>query len=181
MVEAKRRKLDSVAMVALAWIESDFRPWAKLARDGSIGVFQSIPGDSPVVAARKRLRGCKVPMRLYRWKRRGWLLGMRGQMCEDQAVANRRRKYGRFTKRELQDPILATYVAAYEIRAHLNNAKKRRRKGRLIWGCKADKKTQRRLYLWGYYNTGNKKPRAYYVRKLCKRYVILRKEIRRMK
>jgi hypothetical protein len=181
VIEAKRRKLDPVAMVAIGEIESNFRPWAKLARDGSIGVFQSIPGDSPVVAARKSLRGCKTPKRLYPWKRRGWLLGMRGKVCEDQVVADQRRKYGRFTKKELQDPILATYVFAYELRAHLDAAKKRGKKGRLIQGCKTDKKTQRRLYLHGHYNTGPKKPRGYYVRKLCKRYVILRNEIRRIK
>lgn len=166
-----------MVVTSIAWMESDFRPWAKLARDGSVGVWQLIPGDSPVVAARKRLRGCKVPKRLYPWKRLAWLRGMRGERCEDQKVADRRKKPGRFLKRELQDPVLSTYVFAYEVRAHIDNSIRRGWKARLIGGCKLPKKKQKELYRYGYFNSGMRKPRTYYVRKLCKRYLILRKEI----
>jgi len=180
LIEAKRRKLDPIALVAVAWTESNFLPWAKgipgTRRAAEVGVWQLIPLDSPVIAARKSLRGCKPPKMLPRWLRSRWLRGMKRGTCQDQSIADRRRKIGRFSIPELRDYILGTYVAAYEIRAHINNANKRGIKPRLIPGCKLPRETQLKLYQYGHYNTGSKRPLTYYVKRLCRRYGIVQRQ-----
>jgi len=176
LFEAKRRKLDPIALTAVAWTESNFRPWAKgipgTRRAAEVGVWQLIPLDSPVKAARKKLRGCKPPKKLARWLRAGWLRGMKrpGVSCEDQSIADRRQKYGRFSIPELRDHILGTYVAAFEIRLHIDNANRRGVKPRLIPRCKLPRATQLKLYQYGHYNTGSRRPLTYYIQRLCRRY-----------
>lgn len=177
LTESKRRKLDPLALTAIAWTESNFRPWAKgipgTRRHAEVGVWQIIPMDTPVIAARRTLQGCKPPPGLQPWLRRHWLRGMDRGTCADQKIADRRKKTGRFSVIELKDHILGTYVVAYEIRAHINYANQRKEKPRLIPRCKLPKKIQYMLYQYGHYNTGPRRPKTYYLRHLCRRYGIL--------
>lgn len=171
LIEAKRRKLDPIALVAVAWTESNFVPWVKSkTKPVSFGVWQLIPFDSPVVAARKTLRGCKVPKNLPGWLRSVWARRRSGGTCEDQSVADRRERTGGFLESELRDYIIGTYVVAFEIRMHIDTVNRMRIKPRLIPGCGLSRQLQRKLYQYGHYNTGPRRPRRYYVYRLCKRY-----------
>ena len=58
--EAKRRNLDPLVLTTIAWIESDFRPYTRgKFKRPEVGVWQIIPGDNFVNAARDRLLGCE--------------------------------------------------------------------------------------------------------------------------
>ncbi len=177
LIEAKRRNLDPLAMTAIAWTESHFRPWAKgvpgTRRAAEIGVWQIIPYSGPVARARRTLRGCKPPPRLSRRYRRIWLRRMNGNSCGDQAVANRRRKVGRFSVVELRDHLIGTYVAAHEMRQQIDGSIRRRIRPRRIRGCRLPRSTQLRLYRYGHYNSGPRRPMRYYVYRICRRYRIL--------
>jgi hypothetical protein len=183
LVESKRRRLDPIALTTVAWIESNFKPWARgipgTRRQAEVGVWQLIPSDSALVMARRRLAGCQIPKRLPKWAHRYWRIRMSRipNFCEDQEVADRRVKFGRFSISELRDHILGTYLVAFEIRTHIDNAIKRGRKVRLIPGCKLPRKKQHELYRYSFYNSGSRRPRAYYLRRLCVRYQIIKKEV----
>jgi hypothetical protein len=181
LIEARRNRLDPLAMAAIAWTESSYRPWARgvpgSRRAAEVGVWQLIPHDSPVRAARRTLEGCQPPAHLAPWRRRIWIRRRPGKPCADQIVANRRKYVGSFTVTELRDYILGTYIAAFEIRRHIDRVNRRRIRSKRIRGCRnVSRETQYRLYRYGFYNSGMKRPSNYYVLRICKRWRILRRE-----
>ena len=164
--QAKRFRLDPIIMLAIASVESDFRPYAhgiQGRRSGEVGVWQLIPGDFPVIRARKTL------VRLC-WPGRGnphpnCPLRIRKQFLGPPA---------RITARWLLNLRVATWVVAFELRLHIDACKRSHRKGHRWRGMPVDKVLASRLSRYGHYNTGAKPPIGRYLRKLYKRYAKFR-------
>lgn len=176
VLESERRGLDPLVMAVIATIESDWRWWI-VSTDGhnSQGVWQLTPYDSPLVAARKRLLGCapgpRIPRRWIRW----WMIRFRGKNkpCDDQLVASRRVKFGRWTNRELRDPVIGTFIVAHEIANHIRACKKSwkcKRYKRVLKRCSLSRSTQRRIGWYAQYNSGPNRPRYWYLYKLFRAY-----------
>lgn len=101
--EAKRRKLDPIAMLAVASAESDFRPWVK-GPGGELGLWQLTYRDSPVDAAARTLK-----------KEHPGLHAGRPRWLKDKP----------FSRRELRYALdLGTYVVAREIAYHVAYCRK---------------------------------------------------------
>lgn len=163
--EAQRRKLDPIAMLAVASAESDFRPWVK-GPGGEIGLWQLTYRDSPVDAAARTLK--KEHPGLHAGRPR-WLKGRP------------------FSKRELRYALdLGTYVVAREIAYHVAYCKRHHpvdRYGRwhgarfatyrLKWWAKhwqIGVGLLRKLVRWSHYNVGPRPPLWYYLKRLVRRY-----------
>jgi hypothetical protein len=177
-VEAKRQRLDPVALVVVAWIESGFVPWARRVEgDGttSIGLYQTIRGDHFPQLAWRGLQGCTPGPRVRSYWRLWWQRQPAGK-CRAQDVANRRRRLGRWSIRELRDPWISTYVGALEIRGHLDSAQKRRRRSPNHRACRG---LPSMLPRYAFFNSGNGHVRRGYVWKLCSRYRKLTKLLTR--
>jgi hypothetical protein len=181
-VEAKRRSLDPVALVAIAWIESNFQPWARgrgnARREGEHGTWQLIRGDNAVNEARARLEGCAAPKSLSRslhpwWERRR---AVATQPCEDQTVADARTYHLYWLASELQDVTLSTYIAAYEIRQHLDQAKATGwTPGKIPPSCQG---LPAIVPFYARYNSGHYPVRYWYVHRLCERYKAVQAEVK---
>lgn len=152
--EGKRRGLDPIALLAVAWVESGYQSWRTLKGDGSHGIYQIIGGHPGPREARALLSGCTKP----------------GEPCEAPEVAKRRRKTGPWSKRELRDVVISTYLAAYEIQRHIAVCHRRRHKPHRHPHCRGIQWLTR----WGHFNAGYNNPRWYYLSRLCKRYRILK-------
>lgn len=169
-VEAARRSLDATALAAVADVESGYQPWAVGrgvgGRHQERGAWQLIPGDGAVIAARLRLAGCDPPRGMSRHLRPWWLRRMSepGAMCEDQAVADRRRWHAHWTPTELADPWIGTYIAAWEISGHL--ARHRALQWPVPRECVGLPAIAPRMAV---YNSPAS-PRAWYARRVCLRY-----------
>jgi len=141
VLEAGRFGLDPVVLTAIADVESNFQPWARgLTKDGrragEIGIWQLIPGDSPVLEALGEVSGCEpsgqVAGHLVRYWRRSW----QGGRCSFPEVAARRSAVGRWTVFDLRDPLIGTWVAAWEIKRHVRACRAHApsgHKGRPAW------------------------------------------------
>jgi hypothetical protein len=171
-VEARRRDLSPAALAAVAWIESDFSPYAVNKRDGSVGVWQLIPYDSPVEAAARSLAGCRSPPRLPPYLRPLWARRGFGAPCEDQGIADLRLHVGAVRPRELADLVLSTYIAAFEIRMHRDSAERLRRRPPPVSACSS---VPASVQLMATYNSGPRPMRPAYLWKLCVRYGLLSK------
>lgn len=129
VVEAERFGLDPIVLATVAWIESDFRPWVRgLTKDGrragEIGVWQLIPGDSPVLEALDEVAGCEPSATVWPhlrdlWRRK-WKAGGR---CTFPEIGAKRQHVGRFNLWDLRDLTISTWVAAWEIRRHVRVCK----------------------------------------------------------
>lgn len=160
-IEARRRGLDYLALLAIAGVESGYNPRRTLARDGSRGIYQVIAGQSGPREARALLRGCH---------RRPGLARRHGEPCEAPEVALLRRANVRWTARELRDVTINTYIAAYEIQRHVVRCLAYRHKR-----YRAPRECPRWLVCYALYNSGYNPPRWYYLKRLCARYDALRK------
>jgi hypothetical protein len=135
VAEARRFKLDPIVMGTIAWIESGYRPWVRGKyggvgrRSNEVGVWQLIPGDTPVKAAARDVRGCKPSPRISRWRMRAWRFRHRGARCVYPDIGVRRTRIGYFARNELRDLHLGTFIAAYEMRLHITKAKQRYPRG----------------------------------------------------
>jgi hypothetical protein len=155
--EGRRRGLDPMALLAVSYVESGWQPWATRAQDASHGPYQLIAGHPGPVEARGLLAGCggqgtcEAPEIVYR----------RARVARGRTMA--RTGAAPWTRAELQDPVISTYLAAYEIQRHLAVAYRRRLKyTRIPRGC------PKWLVPWGHYNSGWHLPRWYYLERLCK-------------
>lgn len=176
LVEAKRRNLNPIILTAIAWTESDFRPWVKGQgtdrRAGEVGVWQLIPGDFSIVEGEKTLAGCPAPSGLSptaaaQWRRRA---AAPDAKCEAPEVAAERKRPGWFYAYELVNPVVGTYLAAFEIRSHIDSSIARGVKPRKIPGCKLDLEKQKEIYRYGHFNSGSALPKTVYLQRLCRRY-----------
>ena len=148
--EGRRRGLDPMALLAVAHVESGWQPWRTRAQDSSHGPYQVIGGHPGPVECRGLLAGCRGS----------------GEPCEAPEVAARRRvRSGPWTRAELQDPVISTYLAAYEIQRHLAQAYRMGRTYR-----RYPRTCPRWLVPWGHYNSGWGPPRWYYLERLCRAY-----------
>ena len=172
VIEAKRRNLNPYVMAAIGKLESRYRYWVSRRGDDSHGVWQTIRVEKYTLLSAQRLGGCKYSHLPTFWRRyaTAWARG-RDVECEDQEVANHRLRTGWFSKRELKswDNVISTYVFARELEKHLDNARKFRYR---YWvrGCGLSRSTQNKILRYSAYNTGFKKPRWYYMSRLCKYY-----------
>ena len=148
--EGRRRGLDPMALLAVAHVESGWQPWRTRAQDASHGPYQVIGAHPGPVECRGLLAGCRGS----------------GDPCEAPDVAaGRRVRSGPWTRAELQDPVISTYLAAYEIQRHLATCHRLRHGAhRAPRGC------PRWLVRWGHYNSGWGAPRWYYLERLCRAY-----------
>ena len=172
LIEAKRHNLDPKALLAVAWVESDFNIWATgkaySPNNRSVGVWQLIQYDSPVRKARRALdKGAAPDIRMLR------------------------HRTGPFSKYELRNNIkISTWVAGYEISLHVKYCKRRhpaghfRRWKRYFWfyfmrswakrNPTFDGKALSRIV---HFNGGPKHVPKDYARKLFKRYERVSREI----
>lgn len=133
--EAARFKLDPLAMAAVALVETGFNPYVRGRYGGpgnwqnEAGVWQLIPGDSPVRAANKTVVGCRPGGRAARWWTKVWKYRYQGKKCLYPDVAKHRTNVGRFRRKELKNIYVGTWIAAFEMRRHIDGCKKRRPRG----------------------------------------------------
>lgn len=176
VAEARRHKVDPIAMTAIAWIESDFNPYARGAfggvgrRRNEVGVWQLIPGDAPVVAAAKAISGCKPGALFAPWLRATWARNYRGGPCEAPDVGALRRRPGAFGRAELADFTIGTWVAAREIASHVAKCRTRHplrhgpaRPWLAAWRKRNPKAIPIELERYSHYNFGSRwlAPRVY--------------------
>lgn len=174
-VEARRRGLDANALVAIGWIESHFQPWARGRgvpgrREGEIGTWQLFRGDQAVEQARLRLAGCNAPAKMSTTLRAFWARRQAESdgTCDDQAVADARRWHGPWMGTELEDVVTSTFIAAFEVKAHVDNAKAAGRTvGKLPSECSG---VPAHVPPYGFFNAGPHPVKQWYLRKLCSRY-----------
>ena len=160
--ESKRWGLSRLAMLAVASVESDFRPniRGKLRpgsrRSAEVGVWQLIPGDSPVRQARLTLlRLCRPSF---------------SQPSCPAMVRKQKRSTGRLRASELGNIILGTWIFAHELTQHVKSCKRRHRRGHSM-----PLGMPRWLGRWGHYNTGPKNPTKWYRYKLARQYRLFRR------
>lgn len=163
--ESKRWGLSRLAMLAVASVESDFRPniRGKLRpgsrRSAEVGVWQLIPGDSPVRQARRTLnRICPV--------RPAGLPSCPVVVYRERILRHR----GRFRASELANITLGTWIFAHELTQHVKSCKRRHRRGHSM-----PLGMPRWLGRWGHYNTGPKNPTKWYRYKLARQYRLFRR------
>ncbi len=162
LIEAKRWKLSPITMLAIASVESDFRNRYRgrkrpgNRRSSEAGVWQLIPGDSPIRKAEAFLRKC------FRTKTAA---------CPADIMARLKRPT-RLRVRHLADITLSTWIFAFEVTQHVKSCKARHRhphRRSFMWG------TPRNLGRFGHFNTGPKIPGNWYLSKISKRYRIFKK------
>lgn len=163
-VESKRFGLDPVAMLAVASVESDFRSNVRgrvrpgSRRSAEVGVWQLIPGDSPVIKARMELdRLCFGSISLPK--------------CPSDVRAAKRRM-GRLHPVQLAGITLSTWIFAWELTYHVRACQARHPRGHRI-GSGVPKWLAR----WGHYNSGPRKPTTWYLYKLRRQYRKFRREL----
>lgn len=171
MIESKRRNLDPIALLAVAKIESNFLHYVSRKPDDSHGIWQIIRYQKSTVYAAKTLAGCNydhLKSRYWRLFASVWSKRIGSKQCEDQTIADHRTRSGPFSISELKtkDHVVSTYIAAREIRQHIDNC----RHSHIILGCKLPLKEQNRLAKYGHFNSGSRKLRWYYISRLCKYY-----------
>jgi hypothetical protein len=190
LIEARRHKLDPIALAAVGSVESDYRPAARGPgakprgfghRIYEFGTFQLIPASSPVRAAAGRLaRLCKTGP-----PSKATPAAMLAR-CPSDVWAARGRRRGRFHRAELEDYTIGTWIAALEIRMHLDACLARHKRAhgwRHAWYHKHYAKRHkltvtevRHLDRWAHYNTGpTKRTLLRYTRKLVARYAKLKR------
>lgn len=172
LIEAKRHRLSPIALAAVGSVESDFRPSVKgpgfrprgyAGRMYEFGTFQLIPRSSPVRYARRALARGAAP-----------------------EIAKVRKKRGAFSHAELEDYTIGTWVAAQEIRMHIDGCKLRHPKGhgwrhayyikRWAKRHKVSVAEVKDLDRWAHFNSGpTKKTLLRYTRKLTERYAKLKR------
>ena len=180
--EAKRWSMHPATLLAIASTESDFR--ARLRgrvrpgsrRSAEVGVYQLIPGDSPIRSQRVWIdQVCSRP-------------NPQAHLCPRDIWARKRRR-GRFTVRQLGDPYLGSYLVAGEIQVHGNHCAQRRPTGHVTpWVRRWARKHRvamtraRNLSRLGHYNTGPRwrsparlKKFRWYVRRLLRRWAKIRR------
>lgn len=195
MVEAKRWRLDPLVMTTIAWIESDFRPHVRGTYGGTsgrgrrmneVGVWQLIPWDHAVLQAARFVTGCKPSTTMNRWQRARWRRVYRGKQCLFPDIGAARLRSGYFVRAELRGIVIGTYVAAYEMRSHIDACRKRNPSGhkwyapRWLAGWKRANPNVNVTALERYlhYNWGGKQyPRNHYREKLFKRYSKVRRGV----
>lgn len=188
LIEAKRHKLDPIALAAVGSVESDFRPSVKgpgfkprgySRRMYEYGTFQLIPRSAPVRFAARLLLRCAArssPSRAV----------ARHSRCPAPDVWQVRTGRGGFSHRELESYTIGTWVAALEIRIHVDGCKLRHPKGhgwRHAYYLKRWAKRYRlslaelqRLDRWAHFNSGpTKRTLLRYTRKLAERYAKLKR------
>jgi hypothetical protein len=131
MIEAARFKLDPIVMATIAYIESGYRPWARGKyggvgrRSNEVGIWQLIPGDGPIRAANRTILGCKPSKYVWAWKHRIWRHKYKGKACKYPFIAALRGGIGRFSRSEMKGFEIGTWLAAFEMRQHVDNCRKR--------------------------------------------------------
>lgn len=158
--EAKRRDMDPLMLIAIGSGESSFRPWVK-GPVGELGLWQLTFRDSPVDAAARTLK----------------------KEAPDLARRRRYRPRGHwwFSRWELKQLELATYIVAREVLGHIRHCLRYDRPGhggrfarwRLAWWAKRWRITVRLAQYFvrvAHYNVGPRKPLWHYLRLLVKRY-----------
>lgn len=160
--ESKRWGLSRLAMLAVASVESDFRPNIRgklrpgTRRSAEVGVWQLIPGDSPVRRARLTLlRLCSPSF---------------NQLGCPAMVRKQKRSTGRLRASELGNIILGTWIFAHELTQHVKSCKRRHKRGHSM-----PLGMPRWLGRWGHYNTGPKNPTKWYRYKLARQYRLFRR------
>lgn len=154
--ESRRWRLDPIAMLAVASVESDFRanirgklrPGSR--RSAEVGVWQLIPGDSPVRAARRTL----------------------ARLCKAKKCPHRRRSRRRFSVTELAQIPLGTWIFSHELTAHVRACKRRQPRGHTM-----PLSQPRWLARWAHYNTGPRTPTTWYRYKLARQYRLFRRAL----
>lgn len=192
MAEANRFKLDPLVMATIAWIESDYRPSRRGRftgvgrRRNEIGIWQLIPGDWPVREANKAILGCRPGPRVNRWQWARWRRLYRWKPCAAQDVANQRAKAGWFGTDELASFYVGTWIAAFEMRSHIDSCKKRAPQGHTYrklpwwnsWRAKNPNVNITALERYLHYNFGSRfYSNGSYHKKLFLRYPKVRKGI----
>jgi hypothetical protein len=172
LVEAKRHKLSPIALAAVGSVESDFRPRVKgpgfkprgyAGRMYEFGTFQLIPRSAPVQHARRKLARGAAP-----------------------DISRARKRRGAFSHAELENYTIGTWVAAHEIRMHLDGCKLRHKRGHgwrhayyiKRWARKHGLTVAEvtRLDRWAHFNSGpTKRTLLRYTRKLTERYAKLKR------
>lgn len=184
VVEAKRHKLDPLAMSSIAWIESDFSPTArgnfggKGRRRNEVGIWQLIPGDAPVRDAARALYGCKPGRYFAPWLRRQWAFNYRGKACEAPDVGAMRRRPGRFSRAELADFTIGTWVAFREAASHVAKCRKRHPKRHqpprpwlAAWRKRNPRAVPIELERYSHYNFGSRwRTKRIYTYRMFRRY-----------
>lgn len=124
--ESKRWYMHPATLLAIASTESDFRAALRgklrpgSRRSAEVGVYQLIPGDTPIRRTRRWIdKVCRGPNQL-------------AHMCP-RDIWRRKRRRGRFTVRQLGDPVIGTYLVASEVMQHVNSCTQRRSRGHLTW------------------------------------------------
>ncbi len=169
--EARRRGLDPVGLLAVAGVESGYQSWRTHGKDGSHGIYQIIGSHPGPREARALLLGCRPTVKQLAAYGRLWRLRGQGEPCEAPEVAERRVRFGPWTRGELRDVTVSTYLAAYEVARHVAVCHRRRHKVHRHPHCRGIQWLTR----WGHYNSGWHKPRWYYVSRLRKQYRALKK------
>ncbi|MEE9481198.1 MAG: hypothetical protein V3V34_11745 [Kiloniellales bacterium] len=190
LIEARRHKLDPIALAAVGSVESDYRPAARGPgakprgfgyRIYEFGTFQLIPASSPVRAAARRLsRLCKpatgpavIPTATK-------------PSCPRDIWQARKGRAGSFRRGELEDYTIGTWIAALEIKMHLVACQARHKRGhgwRHAWYHKHYAKRHgltarevRHLDRWAHYNSGpTTRTLLRYTQKLVARYAKLKR------
>lgn len=174
LIESKRFGLDPYVVTAIGRIESRYWYWVSRKGDDSHGVWQTIRSEKSTRGAAIGLAGCDYShLGSQFWERYALYFKRKyGDKCAAQDIANARSRSGFFSIKELKNKnnIISTYVFARELRKHLDNARRFRYRY-YIRGCKLSRKTQSRILRYSSYNTGHKKPRYYYMYRLCKYYL----------
>jgi hypothetical protein len=189
LIEAKRHSLDPIALAAVGSVESDFRPRVKgpgfkprgyAGRMYEYGTFQLIPRSAPVRFASRLLSRCAA---IISSPSRSVALAGR---CPAPDVWRARTGRGGFSVRELEDYTVGTWIAALEIRMHIDGCKLRHPRGhgwRHAYYLKRWAKRYRlslaelqRLDRWAHFNSGpTKRTLLRYTRKLTERYAKLKR------
>lgn len=192
MLESKKQGLDPLVMTAIGWIESSYRPTARGdyggtgRRQNEVGTWQLIPFDSPVRSAARLVLGCRPSKRVgSRWIDL-WRKYYSGKACKRVDIGARRTAIGQFTRKELADLWIGTWVAAREMRSHINMCLKRSPNGHR-WNAPHWLKKWKRQYPMAsvtvlerylHYNWGPKVlPKHHYRWKLFRRYARVRENI----
>jgi hypothetical protein len=192
VIEAKRFKLDPLVMTTIAWIESSFNRKTRGKYGGpdnwqnEAGVWQLIQSDAPVRSAARAIIGCKPTGYALRFYGAGWRSRYGKSACSYPDIAKRRRRTGYFKRPELIDLHISTWIAAYEIRQHIDSCRKRKPNGHRWykpWWWKKWQKANPKVNVTAlerylHFNWGSRQlPRNRYRRLLFSRYSKVRRAV----
>lgn len=188
--EAARFGLDPVALAAVGKVESDFRvhprgpgylPKGYGAKVWERGVYQIAPRSAAALSAWRAMRRCLLTRRA----RRAGAAVREAATCPGLEVWRRKLGFAHFNAADLRDPIVSTWVAAFEIAEHLARCRRRAPRGhgwkdrwhlrRLARRRGIPLQLAQRLHRWSHYNMGPSRPRFAYTRRLVAAYLGLRR------